>query len=265
MPAPNEKRRKLRLSDEQTKNTALLYNFDNLNRLLYGDGRICIDRDSPATGENQYKYFGEASWAFNKVVMPKLGVRQRQSELPRRRRRNHDPLEDHVYEIFHKRMKKDERSRTLTDRGRMYFEMDNVKSQLELLLQHDWNKHLPQLTVIKDRSDVDELLAKRQATIRELERTLAKFANWESRTASLAAEIKSYEGHPAQGKNFQDDDADDDDESILDKPLEQLAKQRQQSRLAKHGRPFSILLGNGHKIRYNPYLTPTVAIESYLE
>lgn len=264
MAGEEQKRRRLRLSDtDATKNTAFLYNFDNGNLLLHENGRIRIDDKSPASSENLYVYFGDASVAPPPVIGRNNEIRYEPAELPRRRRRNlEDPLNDHVYETFHRRMKKDERSRTLTDRARMYFEMDNLKTQLELLEQHDWNKHLPQITILKDRSDVDELLAKRLATMREIKKTLAKFASWEARCNAHAREVKEFDARRRTVLALEnDDDADDADESILDVPLEELAKKRRIRRLEKHGRPIRILLGNGCSIRYNPYLTPLVAVE----
>ncbi|KAF8004200.1 hypothetical protein HF325_001648 [Metschnikowia pulcherrima] len=257
-----QKRRKLRLSDSEAKNAALLYDFDHVNKLIHEDARIRLDFVSKVSHSCPYEHFGEACKIPSQTINLDLSVRRSEEELPRRRRRiTADPLHDEVYETFHRRMKKEERSRTLTDRGRMYFEMDNLKSQLELLQQHDWNKHLPTLTKINDRSDVDELLKKRQATMHEIEKTLAKFANWEARSSALSAEMKVWENQALARKRVDDDDADDVDETVLDVPLHVLAKERRQQRIARDGMPIRILLRNGHQVRYNPYLTPTVVVE----
>ncbi|KAM9894787.1 hypothetical protein OXX79_008478 [Metschnikowia pulcherrima] len=257
-----QKRRKLRSSDSGAKNAALLYDFDHVNKLIHEDARIRLDFVSKVSRSSPYEHFGEACKISSQTINSDLSVRRAEEELPRRRRRIiADPLNDEVYETFHRRMKKEERSRTLTDRGRMYFEMDNLKSQLELLQQHDWNKHLPTLTKINDRSDVDELLKKRQATMHEIEKTLAKFANWEARSSVLSAEMKVWESQTLTRKRVDDDDADDVDETVLDVPLHILAKERRQRRIARDGMPIRILLRNGHQVRYNPYSSPTVVVE----
>ncbi|GEQ70092.1 hypothetical protein JCM33374_g3768 [Metschnikowia sp. JCM 33374] len=260
MTETNQKRRKLRSSDSSTKNASLLYNFDNVNQLLHKDGRIRLDFNGSCSAETKYEYFGKSSWDTPDTLKKTLDIRHEETLLPRRRTKNIiDPLPDDVYGAFHRRMKKDEKSRTLTDRARMYFEMDNLKSSLELLQQHDWNKHLPHLTMIKDRNDIDELLWKRNATIQEIEKTLAKFSNWEARCADLSTDMKRFES--SHNMALLDEDDDDSDESILRDSLDQLAKKRKQQRIKRYGRPMKIFLGNGHHIRYDPYLTPTVAVE----
>lgn len=253
------KRRRLRLSNEDTgvSEIAKLYNFDDSNDLLYKDQKILLDTVTDVKKLSKYKYFKERS------QLPRIPKRSLQMEtlpiiLSRRRKHKVDPLSDDAYVVFHRRMMKDERSCTAADKSRIVFEMDNLRAQYELLQQHDWVKYLPSVTRIKDRQDSNELQRKRKLTLAEIERTFAKYSNWETRDTALAYEIKTFESGSAKGSQGANED---EDESILSVPFEQMLRARYAERAQRYGFCFRLRLGNGFDLVSNPYLLHRASIQ----
>ena len=66
------------------------------------------------------------------------------------------------------------------ERIKNLWELDTLQSQLERLTQYDWIRSLPDITVIKDMKDYDELERKKELTIKEIERLLQKHENWKT-------------------------------------------------------------------------------------
>lgn len=162
----------------------------------------------------------------------------------------------------------------LADRNKMVLEIENLKTQLLLLRQHDWVKYLPRITVVNDTRDMAELQRKRQLTDQEILRLLTKYDDWVRRDTKLQSHIRKFEKNmhdnstsllkPARrnrpGNNDNDDDKDvvssdseeDVDESILTINLAATKAKRQARRLKKYGPTIRLALGNGYEIIGGP-------------
>lgn len=272
------RKRKLRLSDSSSPGSAL-FDFSAASPLIYQDEPIVVQRS--AAGPRQD--------VFPTQELPLLQTspsRDVQLLPPRRQRVHADPLDDSVYEAFHRRMYKEERSRTLADRARMYFDMDNLKSQLALLRQHDWRRHLPAVCVVADRSDPRELAQKRQLSAIEIQKMLRKFENWERRCAAVTARVKDFEerqalkhssagpkkgsrnGHSngsGRGEMSRSPEYDNgfasDDESILFTLPALIRRRLEAQRIANYGRKVTLNLRNGSQIVSDPYSYPKAYVE----
>lgn len=258
-PPSAEKKRALRLADNSKTKSSKLLDFDVANPLLYKDHNIRIDRISPLITDNLYHYYG-AACKKPAIAAKETDLKYKEKLLPRRQRTRADPLDDELYYGFHRRMTKEEKSMTGSDRTRMMLEIESLKEQLSLLLQHDWARHLPRIVFVQDRKDVDEMTRKRSLMEHELRRLLGKFANWEARNARLLRDAKRFEQHanggPVSNGFHSSDDNDDDssdesdetEESILAESLENLKVKRQLEREAKNGLAVRIWLRNGYDI-----------------
>lgn len=158
-----------------------------------------------------------------------------------RRRRGPDPLPDSVYEPFHRRMKREEMAMARSDKVRIQAEVEKLQTQRALLHQHDWLRHLVQMTLVDDQNAA-ELARKRQMTIDEIDRLLASHTDWLRRNTVFAAAVKAYE----QGEASSDDEGDGTIEEI-----------RQRRREKKKGY-LRIRLGNGLELVLGPNKKPRV-------
>ncbi|WPK25105.1 hypothetical protein PUMCH_002408 [Australozyma saopauloensis] len=247
------KKRKLRLNHELASSNTRLLNFDNGNALLSLNQPIYLDRQlKPNKTKLRRVQVTEAQPELAQREPPKF----RDLDLPHRRHRNTvDPLADEVYEPFHRRMKKDERSVTLADRSKLHFDVDNLRGQLTLLNQHDWIKHVPTMVSLNDRNDYEELSRKRVLARREILKNLEKFQDWEARTTAHTLAVKNYlKGNIGLG------DEDDSNGLILDRSLDRLAKERAALRIAQHGTPVRIVLRNGFDLLAMPHRKPRIVL-----
>lgn len=241
------KQRKLRSKEDGA--TQVVFNFDKINTLITHNRPIAIDNDSCT--ENLYRWYeDDAQMPAAATTAKTVNLKVLDQLLPRRNKLKLDKLDDKVYETFHKKMKKEEKNMTNSDRLKIMSEVDNLRTQLLLLNQYDWIRHLPKVTHINDIKNYDELVAKRQLTIREITRLLKKYDDWKRRNDRLQQDIKEFEHH---GIN-----SDDEDESILRVPLDQLQQQRVAARLEKDGPTIVLNLRNGHGILMGPYVVPRV-------
>lgn len=286
MPRPEQKKRQLRLRNEGSTQSKL-FNFESVNSLLYQDSPIQLRLSSDTSNSNgkttdlqKYTYFGLVSKA-PKLTAIDSDLKFNDSLLPRRQRLRLDPLSDKHYLAFHRRMKRDEKSMVVADRNKMVLEIENLKIQLQLLRQHDWMKHLPRITVVKDTRDMEELQRKRQLTEQEILRLLTKYDDWDRRDTKLQSDIREFEKHMhynntrrmgsvnrrrtndnnndgddnddnGDGDNATSSSNEDSDESILTTNLAATKAKRQARRHKKYGPKIRLVLGNGYEIVGGP-------------
>lgn len=240
------KKRKLRLGDPRTK-TAKLFSFDAINKLLFREQRIRIDRTSKVSHSRPYHYFEDTQLPN---ISKKTPLERKEALLPRRQRNKADPLPDEVYHGFHRRMKREEKVMTGADKNKILQDVDTLRNQLQLLRQLGWARHLPRITAVNDINDLDELAEKRKLTEIQIERLLKKFTNWEERNSALQEDIKAFH------EGLDDEPWDDSDESILVRPVEDIQKERLAKRLEKHGHTLRLDLHNGTALVAGPYDYP---------
>lgn len=245
-----QKKRKLRLGDARPAKAARLFDFAS-NPLLFQDQPVLVDPATPHLPSHLYQYYDDGS-ELPTALTKETNLKRTSAEPPRRRRHRVDPLQDELYLPFHRRMKQHEKSMALADKSRVMFEVDNLRTQMALLRQHDWAKHLPRITVV-DKTPED-LAEKRKLTLAEIRKLLQKYHHWDARNEQLVHDIKQYEAHPVS-----DDDL---SELILTIPVAQLQKEREDKRLQQDGYRVRLRLRNGHDIVYGPYQPPKVVPES---
>lgn len=250
---PDGKERKLRSKEDGT--SKVLFNFDKINRLITDNKRITIENDVTTT--NMYRWYEDDAKIPEAAKTAKtVNLKLLNQLLPRRNKLKLDKLDPSVYEPFHKKMKKEEKNMTNSDRMKIMAEVDNLRTQLQLINQYDWIRHLPKITHINDLKNYDELVLKRELTIREISRLLKKFDDWKRRNDRLLQDIKDFE-HGI--------DSDDEDERILRVPIEELQQQRMEQRIEKDGKTVVLNLRNGYGILAGPYLVPKIIEFGLLE
>lgn len=250
---PDGKERKLRSKEDGTNK--VLFNFDKINRLITDNEPIIIDNDVTTT--NMYRWYEDDARIPEAAKTAKsVNLKLLHQLLPRRNKLKLDKLDTSVYEPFHKKMKKEEKNMTNSDRMKIMAEVDNLRSQLQLISQYDWIKHLPKITHINDLKNYNELVQKRELTVREITRLLKKFDDWKRRNDRLLQDIKDFE----HGIN-----SDDEDDSILRVPIEQLQQRRMEQRLEKDGKTVVLNLRNGYGILLGPYVVPKIIEFGLLE
>lgn len=175
--------------------------------------------------------------------------------LPRRRSKT-DVLADALYHPFHKRMTREEKAMTASDRAKVLADMEYLEALLQLLNQHDWAKHLPKITVINNTRDTAELQLKLRLTRAEIARLLANYDSWKRRCDLLAGDMREY----ALGV-----DSDDEDDEVFLLPLLALLAKRERERRHRNGPVVRLCLHNGCEIVRDSYGIPRVVPEgSYI-
>lgn len=218
-----------------------LFRFDDANALIYQHQPIAMAKGTDF--HNLYRWFNETlpertntSKTTNLVTSYEL--------LPRRVRE--DPLPDEHYEVFHKKMKREERAMTNSDRLKIMLEIDNLRQQLHHLHQYDWARHLPKITHINNVLDLDEMTHKKQLTEDEIARLLDKYDDWRRRQEVLLADMKAHASSIEET------------ESMLTTDLAVLQENRRQERIRRDGPKITLRLGNGYDIVASPYERPHV-------
>lgn len=247
-----KKKRNLRLGDDKKAKASRLFNFSSVNEYLFQNKSFRIDRKAGPSASRLYEYYCDE---LPTDLHKETALKKEDILLPRRSRNCRDPLDDELYHGFHRKMKQGEKSMSVADKSRMLFEVDNLRSQMELLKQHDWVKHLPRITAIEDKTDMEELSFKRKLTIIEITKLLEKYVRWEARNEALQMDMKLFEN----SAECNDDDSDC-SENIVIQPLTQLQEQRVKKRLHKDGSSVRIQLHNGYDIVYGPYQHPKVVL-----
>lgn len=225
--------RKLRSKSLKVESKAL-FDFDNVNEYLYNDKEIAIGGNGAV-----YQYYG-----CGIPELPKLKSNTKivERQLPRRPPKE-DPLPDTTYDIFYRRMKKNEKQMSNEERIKNLWELDTLQSQLERLTQYDWIRSLPDITVIKDMKDYDELERKKELTIKEIERLLQKHENWRKRKEVHSQEMKEWYGGS---------------DSEYDVPIEELRERRKLEKRQRYGPVIRLNLGNDYCLVIDPLATPKI-------
>ncbi|CAH2354805.1 hypothetical protein CLIB1423_19S00694 [[Candida] railenensis] len=269
---PNE--RKLRSKDEIRRSNPTLFNFEKINKLLFRDQPIKVT--SSLNFENLYNESGASSSSQQpKVPTSKANsVVIREELLPRKSKgKARDvPLQDSNYELFHKRMKKEEKKMTNIDRQRILNECDTLETSLRLLEQHDWVKHIRSITQIYDPHNYKELEYKKVLTIYEIKRLLKKYASWKKREDQLMLDIKQYNhkiSHRGEntfnagdvvsnGHSIHNDLEPNSDsvESEFSLSLDELKNKRKSERCQKYGQIIKLKLHNGLSLVIDPVFPP---------
>ncbi len=229
--------RKLRSKDDARANPAL-FNFDSINKLLHRDQEIKVVR------------FGAAPLYCDTEIETRLNPKEVDltiSAALQPRRLSQDPLDDALYNAFHRRMRKEERRMTNIDRTRILNEVDTLQSLLAQLQQHDWNKYLQSITLVHNPYSISEMEYKKALTIYEIRRLLDRYDHWRKREEQLAADIRQYN---------HGEDAHLDRMCELSMPLNQLKRLRKSQRCQRHGPVVKLKLCNGSTLLIDPIQPP---------
>ncbi|KAK6200918.1 something about silencing, SAS, complex subunit 4-domain-containing protein, partial [Scheffersomyces amazonensis] len=244
-----ESKRKLRSNDDSSRiaNTAL-FNFDNINQILYRDKSITVTTELSFT--NPYVYNGNIDINKKNSTTSKVSnVQVTHDLIPRRSSKLNDPLDPSIYDIFHKKMKRDERIMANEDRSRILSEVDNLQSQLQLLHQYDWIRYLPSICYINNPQDYDELEQKLALTITELDKLIRKHDNWRRRNDALNNEIKEFDTGLRHVVIEHDEYTAD---------IATLRERRRVERRKRLGPTIRLKLHNGYTLIIDPIHPPTV-------
>lgn len=234
--------RKLRSKDVIPRSKQTLFNFDNVNRVLYQDQAIIIDQGTDF--DNFYRYNQDIQLPAPKLInnLTKSSI----FDYATRKLPIKDGLTDEIYENFHKKMKKEEKLMANEDKLRILSEVDNLQNQLSLLKQYDWVRHLPNICHINDFQDFDELELKKQLTIYEIEKLLKKYESWKRRSEQLVNDIKNpiIDIIPPQKE--------------YDLSLDQIKLNRKKQIRNKYGPIIKLKLNNGFILVIDPILPPKI-------
>ncbi|CAI5759392.1 unnamed protein product [Candida verbasci] len=231
--------RKLRSKDTTNNNSTLLYDFDNINEYISNDKPIGITKKA---SDNHYSWFG----IMNKPLPTKqIDIIEIDQILPRRVQI--DPLPSSKYEIFHRKMRKDEKQMINEEKDRNFYELDILTSELQTLNQYNWEKRLCQITKVNDPRDTSELELKKQLTINEIEKILRKSENWRKRNDLFNNKFKNY-------VRKETDESDED----YDLPLEEVKLKRKNERRLKYGPKVKLNLGNDLCLIIDPFGIPKI-------
>ncbi|CAK7901376.1 hypothetical protein CAAN1_06S03862 [[Candida] anglica] len=237
--------RKLRSKDERKTPNAALFNFENINRLLYRDQTIPII--TKKVNDNLYRYTGTTTHPHTTNKTRDVVIRE--ILVPRKSKGKEDILNDQVYETFHRRMKKEERKMGSSDRLRILSEVDTLQTSLSLLGQYDWVRHLPGITQIRDPHNYQELEYKRVLTMYEIRRLLRKYESWKKRDDELLADVRDFHsGREAPGPGTPREE--------FYVPLDELKRERNAQRRKKYGSTITLKLNNGLALVIDPILPP---------
>lgn len=238
--------RKLRSTDGSTPSKQALFNFDNLNKILYRNEPVFIDKGTDF--DHLYHYSQGPTLPTSKLINnPIIEVVEDVDDS--KQSGDADTLTDEVYEIFYRKMNKDEKAMTNEEKFRILFEVDTLQCHLALLRQYDWVRHLPKFCKINDLQDADELEQKRNLTILEIEKILQKYENWKRRSERLAFDVKefSYDDKPK---------IDPQDEYNL--PLSEIKRNRKTESRLRYGPLIRLTLNDRYVVIIDPILPPKI-------
>ncbi|CAK9439870.1 uncharacterized protein LODBEIA_P39700 [Lodderomyces beijingensis] len=197
--------RRLRSNDTLAKDphpNNNLFNFDKVNQYLYNAKPIQISADASPNWPLYHFYTDDASLspkpsidpAKFKIIKLDASCQPPSSSLPPLfRTKKNDPLPASKFEIFHRKMRKDEKQMLNDEKIRHLSELDTLQHNLALLHQYDWIRHLPQITHIQDKNDLQEMELKRDLTVAEIERIMARSAEWRKKKDAFVLEMKNFD------------------------------------------------------------------------
>lgn len=242
--------RKLRSRDEiNSVNKKVLFNFDTVNQLLINQP-IIVSRETSFDG--LYRYYPDVELPEDGTISKttNLITNHEKSDVSRKNRpgKSIDVLPDEIYQLFHKKMKRDEKVMANEDRLRVMSDVDNLNSQLQLLNQYDWVRHLPTVVHINDLKNLAELEQKNGLAKNEIERLIRKHENWKKRFDQLTHDIKEWD-------TFQEYSDGDDDYTAS---IVVLRARREKERRRKLGPLIKLRLNNGYSLIIDPLLPPKI-------
>lgn len=228
--------RKLRSKDDRSKKYNL-FHFENTNGILYEGHRLGISLGTEA--DNYYKYYPDKNKnTYNlKVKETRSEIEFITDSLPRLSKKK-DELHDNVYTLFHRKMMREEKTMSNTEREKVNSEIDNYFSKLNSLLLDGWVNILPSITYIKDKNDYAELVHKKDLTIQEIRRLIDNFENLRKRQDSLNVEVKRWYAGTTKGN---------DTHSEFGMSIDQIKEKRLREKLKK-GPVIKLRLHNGYEI-----------------
>lgn len=242
--------RRLRSYDsEKHKSDSIFFNFEKYNPLIYDDKRILIK-----SGTSNYKQYKELNENQGRTIDRKINfsIQPRKHKLPRKSGNKKDVLNDSIFQLFHRRMRNKERSLVNLERAKNLSEIDNLSSYVDELEQNDWERKLPTITYIHDTRNKQEMLYKRQVTLIEINKILAKNENLKNRTERFNAERRCFFQHPV---------SDFEPEEQYRENIETLKQKRLVDNQAIFNPRFKLNLGNGYSLVTdeikNPKIVPT--------
>ncbi|KAI5954897.1 hypothetical protein KGF54_001458 [Candida jiufengensis] len=222
--------RKLRSRDDKQLEDKNLFNFDNINHYLYREKEIRIDNNPEIDKLPLYTYYKEEN---NEEIKPKLIDHGDIIKIKRKKiiidPNIEDPLPDSTYQIFHRKMRKEEAQMLNEEKIKNLMELDNFQNYLKLLNQYDWIRHLPSITKINDLKNLEEMEIKKNLTIDEIEKMLYKQSIWKKKKDEFANNVRLYNN---QGIQFEiideeydlsqvpDDEEDEEDEELMNEVAE---------------------------------------------
>ncbi|CUM63223.1 uncharacterized protein PRCAT00000794001 [Priceomyces carsonii] len=251
----NEPKKRVLRSNKSSENTTnlSLFNFENVNTLIFKQEPITVS--SGKSYEDLYKSGNDVEVPEVSKIAKCINLKIVDNILPRRSKHFEDPLPDSIYEAFHNRLRKEEKSMVNTERSRMLTEVDNLKSLLMLLDLYDWEKYLPMITVVRNSRDINELESKKELTIAEIKKLLQKYADWKKRHEKLTNEMRAFE-------KKEPNDTEDQDYGMS---LEDLRSKRLLERRKEVGPRIKLNLNNGYTLLIDPLVAPKIILTNQVD
>lgn len=123
----------------------------------------------------------------------------RESTVNKHHHQVEDPLSHQLYDTYHRKMEKEEKRMANRDREKIYFQADELKSDLASLNSLEWTRCLPHITYVRDPKDPEEMEKKRELTRKYMETVLDKFSTYKKREDRITKRARPL---PSQGSKI---------------------------------------------------------------
>ncbi|KAH3672088.1 hypothetical protein WICPIJ_010173 [Wickerhamomyces pijperi] len=266
--------RQLRRKEATPDAHSNLLNFEDNPDLLDFDQSIRITND---TEPNLTKLNFDFKYDTKTAVVPPTDLRKEgipSSHSKGRRglrdstiKNHHDHMADSlphtVYELYHRKMEKEEKRMANRDKEKIYFEADKLKSDIETLNSLEWTRSLPHMTYVRDVKDVTEMTKKRDLTVKYIETILGKFDSYKKREdritkrSKLRLREKDLQIYTKVDKyDYMAESATDEEEENMTN--EEIKKHRERKLFAKFGPRIKLNLTNGKTLIAEPFKETSV-------
>ncbi|CAH6718203.1 hypothetical protein CLIB1444_01S01420 [[Candida] jaroonii] len=239
-------KRTLRSRNSKSQDLSNLFNFDYINPYVQKSKAIKVS--SKTSSVNLYHYSEDSKLPPKSSTQKPMNVKLVDDiESPRKSKLRDDPLEDSIYETFHKQMWRQESRMVNSDRLRLMSDFDTLNNQKKQLDQYSWDKFLPSITKINNVNDHEELERKRLLTLNEIDRRMSQYQNWKKRLENFKNQKKLSEN------SYKLDE--------YSTPIDVL----RQSRLSERElpiRPIKLILNNGYSLYIDANSTPKIVKDS---
>lgn len=271
-----ESRRKLRSKEEAKTIDSSLFNFEDDPQVIDPDEPIsCVGHCSGEVLKLEVEVPFKSPVVSDHIQEAKNTKSGRRSlrASTQAKKFTSDPLDDTLYELYHRRMEKEEKKMLNRDRESFCSEADKLKWQLDALLQNDWAKSLPSITFIRDTRDQEELQQKREWTISSIRQLLEKYEDWKRREDRVLGKVRAHlltpnvgNGHGQTHNNGIDfrfyteslnkfdyigDSGTDSEEEDMD--VEEIKQRRKIKNCGKFGPSIRINLGHNNQLIAQPF------------